>query len=73
MQVVTTQIMARAEGGSDGAELPGPLATARAIYEQQGLSGFAKGVGSRGLYWAPAIGIFLSLYCSLRQMALSLL
>ena len=21
------------------------------------------------LYWAPAIGIFLSLYCSLRQMA----
>jgi len=69
--VVTTQIMTRAEGG-DG-EIPGPLTTARAIYEAQGVQGFAKGLASRGLYWAPAIGIFLSLYCSLRQAALSLL
>ena len=34
------------------------------------IAGFFVGVGSRALYWAPAIGIFLSLYCSLRQAAL---
>ena len=36
-------------------------------------SGQAAGTLSRGLYWAPAISIFLTLYCTLRQLALQLL
>ena len=62
--VVTTQILVSSEE-----IVPGPLATARRVYEQQGVAGFFKGATSRGLYWSPAIGIFLSLYCSLRQAA----
>lgn len=69
--VVTTQIMTRSES-KDGSALPGPLDVARAVYEQQGAAGFFTGLSSRGLYWAPAIGIFLSLYCSLRQLAAGL-
>mmetsp|Transcript_6915 Transcript_6915/g.21679 ORF Transcript_6915/g.21679 Transcript_6915/m.21679 type:complete len:136 (-) Transcript_6915:217-624(-) len=85
--VVTTRIMTRGgEGGGGGgaskggraravahsADEEGPLGVAKAILAEDGPAGFFVGVGSRGLYWAPAIGIFLSLYCSLRQAALSL-
>ncbi|KAL1495633.1 hypothetical protein AB1Y20_016500 [Prymnesium parvum] len=42
----------------------------RQIWEEEGLGGFFAGATSRVLYWAPAIGIFLSLYCTLRQLAL---
>ena len=59
--------------GSADAPLAGPIATARDILETDGPKGFAAGSVTRGLYWAPAIGIFLSLYCSLRQLALTLL
>lgn len=74
--VVTTRILTRLEGdGSASAEIEEPigaLATAREIYAQEGLAGFTRGMVSRGLYWTPAIGIFLSLYCSLRQAATTL-
>ena len=73
--VVTTTIMTRSEG--DGASADGALASpvdvAREIFAARGIGAFATGAGSRGLYWAPAIGIFLSLYCSLRQASLELL
>jgi len=73
--VVTTRIITASEqqgeaGGEAEAEAEaGPLEVAQAILSESGPAGFFVGVGSRGLYWAPAIGIFLSLYCSLRQMA----
>ena len=83
--VITTRIItsdeAEAEPTADGAEgdegvgqadEASPLQVARAILDESGPGGFFVGVGSRGLYWAPAIGIFLSLYCSLRQLALGL-
>jgi len=72
--VVTTRIMTESEeAAADGTPPVGPLEVARQIYATEGLGGFGKGTLARGLYWAPAIGIFLSLYCSLRQVALDLL
>ena len=50
----------------------GPLATARDILATEGPTGFLNGALTRGLYWAPAIGIFLSCYCSVRQQAVGL-
>ena len=57
--------------GGAGGEV-GPLEVASSILQESGPSGFFVGVGSRAFYWAPAIGIFLSLYCSLRQTAFNL-
>ena len=77
--VVTTRIITaseeqgeavKADGGAGGEV--GPLEVASSILQESGPSGFFVGVGSRAFYWAPAIGIFLSLYCSLRQTAFNL-
>jgi solute carrier family 25 S-adenosylmethionine transporter 26 len=73
--VVTVRIMTRQQpqGRQSANEAPvGALEMAREIYATEGAAGFLSGAVSRGLYWAPAIGIFLSLYCSLRQVALAL-
>lgn len=43
----------------------------KATWETDGLKGFFTGSLQRTLYWAPAIGIFLSVYCSLRQFAMT--
>ena len=71
--VITTRIMTAETDSADGAaSQPGPWTVAREIFEQDGLGGFANGAFLRSLYWAPAIGIFLSLYCSLRQLTVNL-
>lgn len=72
--VITTRIMTQQEADDgEGAEMAGPIEVGRDIWQQEGLAGFFKGTVSRGLYWAPAIGIFLSLYCSLRQLAVNVI
>jgi len=71
--VVTTRIITRMEEAcsADASVTPiGPIETAREIYAEAGLAGFTNGATTRALYWAPAIGMFLGLYCSLRQTAL---
>lgn len=40
---------------------------AKEIYDEQGLKGLTAGVFARAFYWGPAIGIFLSCYCGIRQ------
>jgi len=45
---------------------------AKEIYDEQGLKGLTAGVLARSLYWGPAIGIFLSCYCSIRQHFLTI-
>ena len=57
--VITTRIMTQQEADDEGAEMAGPIEVGRDIWQQEGLAGFFKGTVSRGLYWAPAIGIFL--------------
>ena len=70
------------ETGAEGIDGDGELhkgepVTAATIYNEimatTGPLGLMQGSISRVLYWAPAIGIFLSTYCYLRQQALHFL
>lgn len=54
-----------------GEKLITPLEMANNLYRDGGAGIFFSGVSSRVLYWAPAIAIFLSLYCRLRNLALN--
>jgi len=47
-----------------------PLEMAQIIFEEGGVGAFFTGAGGRVSYWAPAIAIFLSLYCRLRSLGL---
>ncbi|GMH70166.1 hypothetical protein TrRE_jg1518 [Triparma retinervis] len=62
--VVTTKIIS---GGA--------TASAKEVFQQvlaeEGVLGFLNGWKQRTAYWSLAIGIFLSVYCSLRQYSLS--
>ena len=43
----------------------------RAVVEEGGAGAFLTGWQARVGYWAPAIGIFLSCYCFIRQLAVT--
>eukprot|EP00600_Ochromonadales_sp_CCMP1393_P000320 CAMPEP_0174984180 /NCGR_PEP_ID=MMETSP0004_2-20121128/17577_1 /TAXON_ID=420556 /ORGANISM="Ochromonas sp., Strain CCMP1393" /LENGTH=569 /DNA_ID=CAMNT_0016236557 /DNA_START=149 /DNA_END=1859 /DNA_ORIENTATION=- len=61
---------AAAQPEADGGGSTGSLKEiALSLYEREGVAGFFTGSVQRALYWAPAIGIFLSVYCSTRQFA----
>ncbi len=66
--VVTTRIIS----GSNDPTLPSSLPMVfKSVLVEDGAAGFFRGSVQRTTYWALAIGIFLSCYCSLRQLALS--
>ena len=44
---------------------------ARSIVAKDGPGGLMTGWQARVGYWAPAIGIFLSCYCFIRQLAVT--
>lgn len=75
--IITTLTIAAAESGLDGGppsrwkDVP-PAEIARTILKEEGVAGFFTGAVERVGYWAPAIGIFLSVYCSFRQAALTM-
>mmetsp|Transcript_48934 Transcript_48934/g.96830 ORF Transcript_48934/g.96830 Transcript_48934/m.96830 type:complete len:279 (+) Transcript_48934:67-903(+) len=50
-----------------------PLEMTKRIYEEGGVGAFFNGAGARVGYWAPSIAIFLSLYCQIRTVGLSVL
>jgi len=66
--VVTTKIITSIE---DGGEAPSPLDTLAEVWNEGGLNGLFSGVTERVGYWTLSYGIFLSVYCSLRQYALA--
>lgn len=68
--VVTTKIITSIE---DGGEPPLPQDTLAEVWNEGGLSGIFAGVTERVGYWTLSYGIFLSVYCSLRQYALVVL
>lgn len=73
MDVITIRIITRGSNG-EGAETLAPvgfLGMAKIVWAEGGLSSFFTGWKERVLYWAPAIGIFLSCYCSFRQAAIA--
>ena len=68
--VVTRLIKQQSAGGEDGENDMGPIDMVRAIYAEGGVGAFFNGAGERVLYWAPAIGIFLTAYCQVRHALL---
>mmetsp|Transcript_38567 Transcript_38567/g.121087 ORF Transcript_38567/g.121087 Transcript_38567/m.121087 type:complete len:474 (+) Transcript_38567:17-1438(+) len=75
--VVTIRILTQGTGVDEacdeqGCTLPlGFVGMAKEVYAQSGARGFLQGARARTVYWAPAIGIFLSCYCSIRQAAVT--
>ena len=74
--VVVTRLIEQ-RGATDGAAATietnddlGPVDMARAIYAEGGVAAFFEGSGERVLYWAPAIGLFLTAYCRFRHWLL---
>lgn len=47
---------------------PSAIEALVAIYSEQGVQGLLTGARERTLYWAPAMAIFLSVYCKTRQV-----
>lgn len=66
MDVVTTRIMTQAVD----AELLGFVGMTKKIVAEGGPGALMTGWRARTGYWAPAIGIFLSCYCGIRQAAI---
>ena len=75
MDVITTRIITQGTGeqGCDEddtcVEQVGFIDMTQRVYAEGGLKAFFTGWQARTFYWAPAIGIFLSCYCSVRQQA----
>jgi len=67
MDVLTTLIITSSQGAASS---EGVTQYLKDLLEEQGPKGLLQGATQRTLYWAPAIGIFLSVYCSLRKFAL---
>ena len=69
--VVTRIIKQQAMGEELKGEPLGPLEMVQQIYAEGGAGAFFRGSGERVLYWAPAIGIFLTAYCQFRHLFLA--
>merc|ERR1712028_321730 len=77
--VITTRIITQEVGSSSSSSSSSDMSDAvtnkplgviemgQLIYDEGGPSAFLKGWQARVGYWAPAISIFLSCYCSVRQ------
>lgn len=68
MDVCTTRIMMQ---GAEGGSRLGFLGMGQKILADGGFSELMTGAKARTFYWAPAIGIFLASYCSIRQAAIA--
>ena len=67
--VIVTRIITQSTGQIDGTTEPlGVIGTGKRIYQEGGLSAFFAGWQARVLYWGPAISLFLTCYCSVRQL-----
>ncbi len=57
--------------GGDPPPTLGIVGMAKQVWSEGGAVALMSGAKERTLYWAPAIGIFLSCYCSIRQAAVA--
>ena len=73
--VITTRIITQdISGGTngDGGDAPlGVIDMGKKIYREEGAEAFFTGWTARVAYWAPAISIFLTCYCSVRRAGIS--
>lgn len=75
LDVITIRILTQGTGeqacDEDECTVPnGVLGMARQILDEGGAAALFTGWRARTVYWAPAIGIFLSCYCTFRQQAI---
>ena len=75
LDVITIRILTQGTGeqACDGEECVVPIGfvgMARQILSEGGVAALFTGWRARTFYWAPAIGIFLSCYCTFRQQAI---
>lgn len=68
--VVTTRIITQPRG--EGKAPLGAFEMGKLIFQEGGIGAFFNGSLARVLYWAPAISIFLTGYCSVRQLGVKL-
>jgi hypothetical protein len=54
-------------GLSDETDGTSATDTVKAVFSEQGVGGFFVGAKERIVYWGPAISIFLTVYCRIRQ------
>ena len=76
LDVITIRILTQGTGeqacDEDECTVPtGILGMARQILDEGGAAALFTGWQQRTFYWAPAIGIFLSCYCFIRQLAVT--
>lgn len=73
--VITTRIITQdptGDGEGEGSYAPlGVLEMGKKIYEKEGAGAFFTGWEARVGYWAPAISIFLTCYCSVRRAGIT--
>ena len=67
--VVVTRLIKQQTAGEEAEQLT-VREMVNEIWEEGGIGGFFRGSGERVLYWAPAIGIFLTAYCQIRHLLL---
>lgn len=71
IDVLTTKIITESRQ-NENADPPNKIEVLRELWEERGLAGLFRGTNERVIYWTLSYGIFLSVYCSLRQQALGL-
>jgi hypothetical protein len=64
--VVVTR-MIKQQGGDEALS---PAEMVKEIWSEGGVGAFFRGSRERVIYWAPAIGIFLTAYCQFRHLLL---
>lgn len=68
--VITTRIITQ-DIGEDSEKPLGVLEMGKKIYDEEGINAFFTGWQARTGYWAPAISIFLGVYCSVRRAGIT--
>ena len=68
--VVVTRLIKQQSAAEAGETRLSATEMAARIRHEGGLAAFFTGAGERVLYWAPAIGIFLTAYCRIRHALL---
>lgn len=68
--IITTRIITQSVGEDEDGNVRQPLGVVemgQKLYKEGGPAAFLVGWQARVGYWAPAISIFLTCYCSVRQ------
>ena len=71
--IITTLTIKSIEDENSPYRNKNPVEIFTIVYKENGIGGIFQGGLTRTIYWAPAISIFLTVYCSTRQYAIAAL